>query len=59
MLESFSYFDINTFRIINENVYGPFYDLSNTNFDRTHTLGITNNFEADWRVIDELRIRGE
>ena len=57
VLESFSYFDINTFRIINENVYGPFYDLSNTNFDRTHTLGITNNFEADWRVIDELRIR--
>ena len=57
VLESFSYFDINTFRTINENVYGPFYDLSNTNFDRTHTLGITNNFEADWRVIDELRIR--
>ena len=57
VLESFSYFDINTFRTINENVYGPFYDLSNTNFDRTHTLGITNNFEADWRVLDELRIR--
>ena len=59
ILESYSYLDINTFSIVYENVYGPYYDLLNNNFDHTKTTGITNNFEVDWRVVDELRIRAK
>ncbi len=59
ILESYSYLDINTFSIKYENVYGPFYDLCNNNFDHTKTFGITNNFEVDWRAVDELRIRAK
>lgn len=59
LLESFSYFDINTFQRKTVNIYSPLYDWSNNNFNHTTTYGFTNNFEVDWRVIDELRIRGK
>lgn len=59
VLESFSYLDINTFAVKYINVYSPFYDLSNNNFNTTAEYGFTNNFEADWRAIDELRIRAK
>ena len=32
--------------------------MNQTNFEETKTTGFTNNFEVDWRVIDELRVRG-
>ncbi len=38
--------------------YNPLYDMNQTNFEETKTTGFTNNFEVDWRVIDELRVRG-
>lgn len=38
--------------------YNPLFDMKQTNFDETEMTGFTNNFEVDWRVIDELRIRG-
>ena len=38
--------------------YNPLWDMEQNNFDVTETTGFTNNFEVDWRVIDELRIRG-
>ena len=38
--------------------YSPLFDMRQTNFDETESTGFTNNFEVDWRVIDELRIRG-
>lgn len=59
VLESFSYLDISTFSVKNVNIYSPFYDWSNNNFDYTKTFGLTNNFEVDWRAVDELRIRAK
>ncbi len=38
--------------------YSPLYDMNQNNFDITETTGFTNNFEVDWRAIDELRVRG-
>lgn len=38
--------------------YNPLWDMNQNNFDVTETTGFTNNFEVDWRVIDELRVRG-
>ena len=38
--------------------YNPLYDMNQTNFEETKTTGFTNNFEVDWRVIDEVRVRG-
>lgn len=38
-------------------VYNPLYDMSNNNVNRSGSHGITNNFELDWRVVDELRFR--
>ncbi|MCM1032046.1 MAG: SusC/RagA family TonB-linked outer membrane protein, partial [Oscillibacter sp.] len=38
--------------------YSPLFDMKQTNIDGTETIGFTNNFEVDWRVVDELRIRG-
>jgi TonB-linked SusC/RagA family outer membrane protein len=58
-LESFSYLDLSSFSIKTVNVYSPLYDWSNNNFNFTKTMGFTNNFEADWRAVDELRIRAK
>ena len=40
------------------NVFNPLYDMEQNNKHNTSTFGFRNNFEADWRVIDELRLRG-
>lgn len=58
-LESFSYLDLSTFRIVTEHIYSPMYNYSNNNSNTTGTFGFTNNFEADYRPIDELRIRAK
>jgi len=57
LMESFQYLDINTFTIKSLNIYNPLYDWNNTNVDKSSSLGFTNNFEIDWRIIDELRFR--
>lgn len=38
--------------------YSPLYDMDQTNFEETGMTGFTNNFEVDWRIVDELRARG-
>ena len=38
--------------------YNPLYDMNQTNFEETGMTGFTNNFEVDWRIIDELKARG-
>ncbi|MBO4959141.1 SusC/RagA family TonB-linked outer membrane protein [Butyricimonas virosa] len=59
ILESYSYLDLSTISIKTENVYGPYYDLCNNNFDHTKTFGFTNNFEMNWRPVEELQVRGK
>ena len=59
ILESYSYLDLSTFSMKTENVYGPYYDLCNNNFDHTKTFGFTNNFEMNWRPVEELQVRGK
>lgn len=39
-------------------VYNPLYNMELNNKRNTSTFGFRNNFEVDWRVVDELRIRG-
>lgn len=41
-----------------EYVSNPAYDRQLGSFDRTSTFGFKNNFEIDWRIIDELRVKG-
>jgi len=39
------------------NKANPLYDFMNNNFNNEFTTRITNNFEIDWRIKDELRFR--
>lgn len=39
-------------------VYNPLYDWNLNSTDDTKAFGVRNNFEVDWRVFDELRIKG-
>ncbi len=36
----------------------PLYNNSLNHIDETKTLGFRNNFQVEWRVVDELRARG-
>ncbi|MBQ8500820.1 MAG: SusC/RagA family TonB-linked outer membrane protein [Bacteroides sp.] len=38
-------------------VYSPMADYSNNNINTTRTTGFTNNFEAEWRPMQQLRAR--
>lgn len=57
VMESFQYLDIATFSIKAMNVYNPLYDFNNNNLNQSESQSFTNNFEMDWRIIDELRVR--
>ena len=59
VLESFSYLDLNTFSIVKQNIYSPLYNWSNNNTNTTSDIGFTNNFEVEWRPLQELRIHGK
>jgi TonB-linked SusC/RagA family outer membrane protein len=37
--------------------YNPLWDMTQNSFDRATTFSFTNQFELDWRVIEELRAR--
>lgn len=39
------------------NKANPLYDFYNNNFNKEFSTKITNNFEVDWRIMDELRFR--
>lgn len=58
VLESFSWIDL-TGSTINksETYYNPLFDFNNKNVNKSETQGFTNNFEIEWRVINELRAR--
>jgi len=56
-LDKFQYMDINTLSIITANYYNPLYDFENNNFDKTSTFGFTNNFELEWTIQKDLRLR--
>lgn len=57
IMESFQYLDINTFTTKTLNVYNPLFDMSNNNVNKASSQGFTNNFEMEWRMLDELRFR--
>ncbi|MHA4893531.1 SusC/RagA family TonB-linked outer membrane protein [Pedobacter sp. PWIIR3] len=39
-------------------IYSPLYDQTNLNIDQEKSLGFTNNFELEWRILESLRARG-
>lgn len=56
VLESFQYSDA-SLNVITVTNYNPLYDMNNNNVNKTASTGFTNNFEIEWRLIDELRAR--
>ncbi|RZM26849.1 MAG: SusC/RagA family TonB-linked outer membrane protein [Pedobacter sp.] len=38
-------------------IYSPLYNQNNLNLDSEESQGFTNNFEAEWRIIESLRAR--
>ncbi len=40
------------------NLYNPMYDFYLKSFNNNQNTDFRNNFDADWRVLDELRLRG-
>ncbi|TKC06395.1 SusC/RagA family TonB-linked outer membrane protein [Pedobacter frigoris] len=38
-------------------IYSPLYNQSNLNINASESQGFTNNFEAEWRIIEALRAR--
>ena len=40
------------------NRYNPMYDFNRKSFDRNNNVEFRNNFDMDWRMIDEVRVRG-
>ncbi len=58
LLEKYQYLDIATFTLPWVYVYNPYYDMSNNNFNETSTSAIRNNFEMEWSIKEELKLRG-
>jgi TonB-linked SusC/RagA family outer membrane protein len=58
LLDKYSYLDISTLSTIQVNMYNPYYDMLNNNFNNTSTFGFTNNLELEWAIKDELKLRG-
>ncbi|MBL1409473.1 SusC/RagA family TonB-linked outer membrane protein [Sphingobacterium faecale] len=42
----------------NKQILNPMYDYYLKSFNTASNLDLRNNFEADWRVLNELRLRG-
>lgn len=40
-----------------ETYYNPLYDQQNNNIDKSESQGFTNNFELEYRILNELRAR--
>ena len=40
------------------NLYNPMYDFYLKSFNNNQNTELRNNFDADWRILNELRIRG-
>lgn len=58
LMESFLYANpANLFQTLTMNVYNPMYDMNNNNLNSATSQGFTNNFEIEWRILNELRFR--
>lgn len=58
ILESFSYIDIASgLTQKSETYFNPLYDFKNRNVNKSESQGFTNNFEIEWRALNELRAR--
>lgn len=57
VMENIRYLDLATFSMKDINIYNPLYDMNNNNVNKSTSQGFTNQFEMDWRIVDELRFR--
>ena len=39
-------------------VWNPLWDFNQNSFNDSEDLGLTNNFQIEWRALEELRVRG-
>ena len=39
-------------------VYNPLFDMEQNSLNRTKSFNFTNNFEVEWRILPEMRLRG-
>lgn len=56
ILETFPYGSL-TSGIFSETYYNPLWDLHNKNVNKSESQGFTNNFEIEYRLLNELRAR--
>jgi TonB-linked SusC/RagA family outer membrane protein len=57
VLESFNYYAFFGAPQETETYYNPLWDQHNRNVNKSESQGFTNNFEIEWRVLNELRAR--
>ncbi|WP_216823607.1 SusC/RagA family TonB-linked outer membrane protein [Niastella vici] len=57
VLNSFIYAAFYGAPIQTEVYYNPLYDLHNNNVNKSESQGFTNNFEIEWRVLNDLKAR--
>ena len=57
VVESYNYYDNESNTRIYDRIYNPLYNSQNKNVNVNKSQAFTNNFEIDWRVLNELRIR--
>ena len=41
-----------------EYAYNPLWDFNQKSSNRTNTFSLNNNFQVEWRILEELRLRG-
>lgn len=59
VMETYTDSDINSSSYLKTlNVYNPLYDMILNSSNESRSFGFRNNFEIDWRVYDELRVKG-
>ena len=59
VMETYTDSDVNSSSYLKTlNVYNPLYDMILNSSNESRSFGFRNNFEIDWRVYDELRVKG-
>ena len=41
-----------------EYAYNPLWNFNQKSYNRTNTFSLNNNFQVEWRILEELRLRG-
>ena len=41
-----------------EYAYTPLWEFNQKSYNRTNTFSLNNNFQVEWRILEELRLRG-